>query len=609
VFHILNHAVFKASLFMAAGIIDHETGTRDIRKLHGLLKTMPITSTLAIIAALAMAGIPFLNGFLSKEMFFAETLQIQGHALMGWVLALVAVLAGIFSMAYSLRFVHDCFFTGSTEILNKTPHEPPRMMRVPVELLVLLCLAVGIAPAWVIGPVLETAVRGATHGNVPDYYLAVWHGFNLPLLMSFIAVAGGIALYFGLRRFVKLHRDVRRSFGFAAFHWKLDRLTDFARRLTSTLENGSLQRYLLLMLLSALVLAAAPFLSGHGIGGFGQGQSMPIFGWVLWALLVAATIAVPMLHRDRLTALIVMGGTGLLVSLTFVMLSAPDLALTQLLVETVSVILLLLALNYLPAEGAVERSALRRWRDLGIAVACGAGVTALVYAIITRPFDTVAGEILARSVPEGGGTNVVNVILVDIRGFDTLGELTVFGIAGLVVHALLRRAWITPGRVAGRPTRASVDPEHAGATAAAACSRSSGLPVPARPQRAGRRLHRRPGAGLAAGAAVHPVRQPLCRAAHRLRLRDDDRLGRADRNRTGVAAWVFGYPFLTSAYGYVELPIVGKFALSSAMAFDTGVLLAVCGGALLILASLGHVRRPRAQQPAHPAIHTEGEGA
>ncbi len=218
VFHMMNHATFKASLFMAAGIIDHETGTRDIRKLHGLLKTMPVTSTLAIIAALAMAGIPFLNGFLSKEMFFAETLQIEGHAVMGWVLALVAVLAGIFSMAYSLRFVHDCFFTGSTEILNKTPHEPPRMMRVPVELLVLLCLAVGIAPAWVIGPVLETAVRGATHGNVPDYYLAVWHGFNLPLLMSFIAVAGGIALYFGLRRFVKLHRDVRRSFGFAAFH-------------------------------------------------------------------------------------------------------------------------------------------------------------------------------------------------------------------------------------------------------------------------------------------------------------------------------------------------------------------------------------------------------
>ncbi|MFY8136280.1 MAG: monovalent cation/H+ antiporter subunit A [Aquimonas sp.] len=609
VFHILNHAVFKASLFMAAGIIDHETGTRDIRKLHGLLKTMPITSTLAIIAALSMAGIPFLNGFLSKEMFFAETLQVDGHGAMGWALAIAAVLAGIFSMAYSLRFVHDCFFTGSTEVLNRTPHEPPRLMRVPVEILVLLCLAVGVAPAWVIGPVLETAVRGATHGNVPDYYLAVWHGFNLPLLMSAIAVAGGIALYFGLRRFVALHRDVRGAFGFAAFHWKIDLLTTFSRGVTQRLEDGSLQRYLLLMVLSALVLAAAPFLMGFSMGGFGEGQSMPLFGWVLWALLIASTIAVPVLHRDRLTALIVMGGTGLLVSLSFVMLSAPDLALTQLLVETVSVILLLLALNYLPAEGAVERSALRRGRDLGIAVACGAGVTALVYAIITRPLDTVAGEILARSVPEGGGTNVVNVILVDFRGFDTLGELTVFGIAGLVVHALLRRAWITPDELySGVPERLSIPNTLARLLLPLALAAAVYLFL---------RGHNQPGGGFIAGLVlVSPLVLQYILSGSRYveqRIGFDYAMtigwGVLIGTATGVAAWVFGYPFLTSAYGYIELPIVGKFALSSAMAFDTGVLLAVCGGALLILASLGHVRRPRAPQPAHPAIHTEGEGA
>ena len=609
VFHILNHAVFKASLFMAAGIIDHETGTRDIRKLHGLLKTMPITSTLAIIAALAMAGIPFLNGFLSKEMFFAETLQVDGHGAMGWVLAIAAVLAGIFSMAYSLRFVHDCFFTGSTEVLNKTPHEPPRLMRVPVEILVLLCLAVGIAPAWVIGPVLETAVRGATHGNVPDYYLAVWHGFNLPLLMSAIAVAGGIALYFGLRRFVALHRDVRRSLGFVAFHAKVNALVGLARRVTQRLEDGSLQRYLLLMLLSALVLAAAPFLMGHGIGGFGEGQPMPLFGWVLWALLIVSTIAVPALHRQRLAALIVMGGCGLLVSLSFVMLSAPDLALTQLLVETVSVVLLLLAMNYLPADGAGERSALRRWRDLGIAVACGAGVTALVYAIITRPLDTVAGEILARSLPEGGGTNVVNVILVDIRGFDTLGELTVFGIAGLVVHALLRRAWITPDELqSGLPERLSVPNTLARLLLPLAVAAAIYLSL---------RGHNEPGGGFIAGLVlVSPMVLQYILSGSRYveqRIGFDYAMtigwGVLIGTATGVAAWVFGYPFLTSAYGYVELPVVGKFALSSAMAFDTGVLLAVCGGALLILASLGHVRRPRAQQPAHPAIHPEGEGA
>lgn len=610
VFHIMNHAVFKASLFMAAGIIDHETGTRDIRKLHGLLKTMPITSTLAIVAALSMAGVPFLNGFLSKEMFFTETLEIEGHGVMGWLLSGAALLAGIFSVAYSIRFVHDCFFTGSTEVMNKTPHEPPHFMRVPVELLVLLCLAIGIAPAWLIGPALETAVRGATHGNVPDYTLAIWHGFNLPLLMSFIALAGGIGLYFGLRRFIDLHRDVRRSFGFSAFHANIDALVGLSRRLTATLENGSLQRYLVLMLLSALVLAAAPFVSGGGWGELGSGQPLPVLGWVLWALLIATTVAVPLLHRQRLAALIVMGGAGLLVSLAFVMLSAPDLALTQLLVETVSVILLLLALNYLPEEGAPERRTARKLRDLGIAVACGGGIAALVYAIITRPLETVAGEILARSVPEGGGTNVVNVILVDFRGFDTLGELSVFGIAGLVVHALLRRAWMTPDAVqAGVPERLLIPTTLARLLLPLALAAAVYLFL---------RGHNLPGGGFIAGLVlVAPlILQYILSGSDYVERRIGFDYpatigwGVLIATVTGIGAWFYGYPFLTSAYGYVELPVVGKFALSSAMGFDTGVLLAVAGGALLMLASLGRARRPRAERPVHPnALNADGENA
>jgi multicomponent K+:H+ antiporter subunit A len=600
VFHIMNHAVFKASLFMAAGIIDHETGTRDIRKLHGLLKTMPITSTLAIVAALSMAGVPFLNGFLSKEMFFAETLELDGHGIMGWVLALAAVLAGIFSVAYSLRFVHDCFFTPGTLVMNKTPHEPPHFMRVPVEFLVLLCLAVGIAPALTVGPLLETAVRGATHGNVPEYKLALWHGFNLPLLMSFIALTGGVVLYFGLRRLFDLHAELRRSFGFAFFHYNLDALIAFSRRLTAGLDNGSLQRYLLLMVLSALALGATPFLGGDAFTGSGDGQPLPLFGWLLWALLLITTFAVPALHRQRLSALIVMGAVGLLVSLTFVLLSAPDLALTQLLVETVSVILLLLALNYLPEHGAGERSAARRWRDIGVAAACGTGVTALVYAVITRPLDTIAGELLARSLPEGGGTNVVNVILVDFRGFDTLGELTVFGIAGLVVHALLRRAPMVPDELQpGVPERLSIPNTLARLLLPLALAAAVYLFL---------RGHNLPGGGFIAGLVlVAPLilQYILAGSDHVERRIGFDYTatigwGVLIATLTGVGAWVFGYPFLTSAYGYVSLPVVGKFALSSAMAFDTGVLLAVMGGALLMLASLGRARRPKAEAPQHP---------
>jgi hypothetical protein len=146
VFHIINHAIFKASLFMAAGVIDHECGTRDMRRVNGMFKRMPITATLAIIAASSMAGVPLLNGFLSKEMFFAETVGHPQFEAIDWLLPLVATIAGMLAVAYSLRFVHDVFFNGEPVDLPRQPHEPPRWMRAPIELLVLLCLLVGIFP-------------------------------------------------------------------------------------------------------------------------------------------------------------------------------------------------------------------------------------------------------------------------------------------------------------------------------------------------------------------------------------------------------------------------------------------------------------------------------
>ena len=194
VFHIMNHATFKASLFMAAGIIDHETGTRDIRRLNGLFRAMPITGTLALVASAAMAGVPLLNGFLSKEMFFAETVFLS-IALLGSRSAcrLAATLAGIFAVVYSLRFGYDIFFGPPSTDLPREPEEPPRWMRVPVDLLVLACLIVGVAPSISIGPSLAAAARPVVGGVLPEYSLAVWHGFNAPFVMSLVAIAGGIA--------------------------------------------------------------------------------------------------------------------------------------------------------------------------------------------------------------------------------------------------------------------------------------------------------------------------------------------------------------------------------------------------------------------------------
>ncbi|WP_374604113.1 monovalent cation/H+ antiporter subunit A [Arenimonas sp.] len=590
-FHILNHATFKASLFMAAGIIDHETGTRDMRRLGGLLRILPYTAILAIIASLAMAGVPLLNGFLSKEMFFTEALEIRGHMFMRWGIAGAAVLAGAFGVAYSLRFVHDTFFGPGPLRIERTPHEPPRFMRIPVEILVILCLAVGIAPALTIAPVLQTAAQGVLGDNVPYYSLAIWHGFNTPLMMSLFGLAAGIALYFGIRRLIDLYGVSYDSRGRRLYEWKVAEAVRLAGKLTARLENGSLQRYLLLMVLSALALGIVPFLSSDLVLS-GRSQPMPPLAWLVWGLGMVATVATVVLHRRRLLALVVMGAVGLAVSLAFVLLSAPDLALTQLLVEMVTIALMLLSLNYLPAESAPEPSRLRRWRDAAIALVAGGGVAALAYAIITRPLDTVASQILALSLPEGGGSNVVNVILVDFRGFDTLGEIAVFGIAGLVVHAMLRRARMLPERRAeGSPDPLLIPNTVARLLLPLALAVSVYLFL---------RGHNLPGGGFIAGLvlAVPVLLQYVLSGNEYMEQRlgfDYPRvigLGLLFALLTGVGSWALGYAYMTSHTRYVSVPLLGDIPLASAMAFDIGVYLVVAAGTLLMLGMMAAVRPP-----------------
>lgn len=601
-FHILNHATFKASLFMAAGIIDHETGSRDMRRLGGLLRPMPITATLAIFAALAMAGVPLMNGFLSKEMFFTEALEIEGHANMRLLIAGVAVIAGAFGVAYSLRFVHDTFF-GRLAPEIPSPHEPPRWMRIPVEALVLVCLAVGILPGLTIAPVLKTAAIGVLGDALPAYSLSIWHGFNTPLLMSLVSLGLGIALYFGLRRLLDLHGISHDSQGRRLFVWKLEHGERLAGWITARLENGKLQRYLLWLVLACLLLGAWPFLDAALLAGSTGGQRMPPLGWALLLMLLLNIAFLLRQRRQRLTAVVVLGGIGLLVSLVFVFLSAPDLALTQLLVELVTVALLLLAMNYLPGDTPAEEPRWRRGRDALIALGAGGGIAALVYAVLTRPLDTVAGDMLARALPEGGGTNVVNVILVDFRGLDTLGEITVFALAGLVVHALLRRARLAPD---GLP---SVAPD--------------ALPIPNIVARLlfplavaislylFLRGHNEPGGGFIAGLvlAVPLLLQYLLAGSRYVEHRLGFDYGRAMgvglliAAATGIGSWWFGYPFMTSAFAHPQLPWLGELPLASAMAFDIGVYLVVFGSCMLVLSMLGDIRPPHGRRPHQPGVN------
>jgi multicomponent K+:H+ antiporter subunit A len=594
VFHVINHATFKAGLFMSAGIIDHECGTRDMRRINGLARVMPFTATLGIVAAAAMAGVPLLNGFLSKEMFFAETLSKQTHEAMQWLLPAGALLAGVFAVAYSLRFVHDVFFNGEPKALPRTPHEPPFFMRLPLLLLVLLCLAMGLLPGVAVGPTLAVAAKAALHGPLgwplPEYTLAVWHGFNPPLAMSAAAVAAGVALYFGLQRFVNLHRLVHLPFGFQVggrevFAALLDGTLAGARALTRALQSGHLQRYVLWLLVLALAAGAWPFFAAAPAAG---GALPPLPGVdaasaLIAAIGIAAVGAAVRLHRQRLAALLGVGAVGLVVCLVFAQLSAPDLALTQLLVEVVTVVLVLLALKALPETSPPERGRLLRAAHATVALAAGAGAAAIVWLVLSGPFDSISPFFLERSVPEGGGANVVNVILVDFRGFDTLGEITVLGIAALAMHALLGALWAPAPPPA---PRSPMLPLVAGVVLPFAALLSVHLFL---------RGHNLPGGGFIASLvlAIGLVLQFIANGAAapgRGDYRNAIAAGLAVAIATGAAAWVFDAPFLTSTYDYPVAPLIGALPLASASLFDLGVYLVVLGATMVMLVAVMRLR-------------------
>ncbi len=601
VFHILNHATFKASLFMAEGIIDHETGTRDMRLLHSLRKSMPWTTTLAIIASAAMAGVPLLNGFLSKEMFFAEAAAVQGGGLMWWLLPLGATVAGVFSVAYSTRFIHDVFFNdGQATQIPKTPHEPPRFLRVPVEVLVIVCLAVGILPGVTIGGILEVGARAALGAPLPAYSLAIWHGFTLAVAMSIIALAGGALLYFGLHRFIDLHRVIHIPRGgrelavFAA-----TRVLVSARSMTAALQTGSLQRYLMLLVALAVVAGALPFVAAGELSwqvprGLPMLTPVGIPVFAIGLVGIGAALGTAFDFRRRSLALIVLGAVGLVVSLLFVYLSAPDLALTQLLAEMATIVLMMLALNWLPQSSPAERTNRNKGGHLGLAVAAGTGMGLFVFLILMQPVDSISPYFLETAVPQGGGSNVVNVILVDYRGFDTLGEITVLGIAAVIVAALLGGAPLL--RLGPEPDEPPSE-RNAHPLMLQIVSRLL-LPLALLVTiYLLLRGHNLPGGGFIAGL-VMAIALILLSVAHGVEWVDARMQGRYLRwvatglllaGLTGISSWLVQHPFLTSTYKYWTLPMIGPVPLASAAVFDIGVFLTTVGAVLTMLTSLGRL--------------------
>ncbi|UBQ37521.1 monovalent cation/H+ antiporter subunit A [Acinetobacter johnsonii] len=612
IFHIINHATFKAALFMIAGIIDHESGTRDLRKLSGLWQLLPYTATLTMVTAASMAGVPLTNGFLSKEMFFTELLSnLSGPVLI--CSAIVATLAGVFAVAYSVRLVHGVFFDGplGKQVPNKDAHEPPFGMRAPATLLAILCILVGLFPALLVENIVNSTARASTQVmNFEGAHLALWHGFNMPLLMSVIASIGGLIFYFSLAkggkiREIDLDPYLGRLQGRVAFDLFLKSLLLNSRKFKRLTENGKLQSYILWIVVFSIAIVSLPFLGQGLTTGTRELTHAPALAVVLWLLLFSSCWMMLWFHHERIKAVLISGAIGLVVTMVFICFSAPDLALTQITVDVVTTVLLLMSLSLLPQLTPYESSVSRRWRDALIAIGGGLGIAWITWLILTRDHNSISWFFMQQSIPLGGGTNVVNVILVDFRGFDTFGEITVLGIAGIGALCLMD-GMRTHGTTMTQGLSYRFNPSPLMLRISASWILPIALVVSLYIFLRG---HNLPGGGFIAGliTALALIIQYMALGqdhAEQLLKAKSGRLyeiwigtGLVIAGLTGLGAWFWGRPFLTSAHFYVSPPILGEMHLATAALFDVGVYITVVGATMLLISVLGDSRHSSMSGP------------
>jgi multicomponent Na+:H+ antiporter subunit A len=438
---ILAHALYKAALFLVVGTVDHETGTRDWRRLGGLARVMPITAAAAFVAGLSLAGLPPVLGFIAKEQFLEAETHIEGGFALTFLGPLLGVVAATFGMAYSILLVRDVFF-GPRQQTPKHPHEGPIGMLVGPGLLAVLSIILAWPPLLaVVDKLLYGAASASLGRSLGDVHLAFWHGINLPLILSIVAITAGIVLYWQRQRFWALQQLVPESVNLnRIYDGALVGLNRLAVRVTRTVQTGTLRHYLITILVTMAGLVLFALVSGESLNwllffDLSQVAAYEIAAAILMIVAAVAVIFMP----SRLGAIAALGTVGFLMSFFFVIYSGPDLALTQLLVETLTVIILLLVFYFLPSFFEDRSPLPNRWRDVGIAVGIGTLVTTLVILVVPINLSpTISSFYVENSLAKAYGANIVNVILVDFRGLDTLGEITVLTIAALGITGMLK---------------------------------------------------------------------------------------------------------------------------------------------------------------------------
>lgn len=456
IFHILNHSVFKAALFMMVGIVDKQTQSRDIRRLKGLGTVMPITAGIALISSLALAGVPPLNGFISKEMFFTASLEVNTvlasmpgvGTIAAYVFPILAVVGSILTFVYSLIISHGVFYKRHTrggEFANAArpsdpaPMDPAPSLWLAPGILAATAVVLGVAPGIVDGNVVASAAS-AVLGQPARSPLALWHGFNVPLLMSLGVIVVGVIAYTrvdGLRR--TLQRIPTRLNVNRIYDWSLDTLTRVSEFVEARLLTGFTRDYIAYLLGFLLLLLGFTVVK---TGAFPLQTDWPLRGALEWAemlfvVLIAVTALSVPFFRSRVAAVIALGAIGTSLVMLWTLFRAPDLAISMLVVETVTLLLFLLVFVYLPRLTRDVFPRFTRWVNVVIAGGAGVAITLLLLgARGIRIGSPISDWYIENSLSAAQGRNIVNVILVDFRGFDTLFEITVLALAGLGVYIL-----------------------------------------------------------------------------------------------------------------------------------------------------------------------------
>ncbi len=432
------HSMYKGGLFMVAGAVDHETGTRFINKLGGLRRVMPYTAAAAVLAGLSMAGFPPAFGFVGKELIYEASTESELWAIL---FTAVAFLTNALTITAAALVVVPPFF-GPTVETPRHPHEAPFSMLLGPGTLAVLGILFGLF-AGSVGEYLVGPAIGAIMHHEAEVHLALWHGFSTILMLSLATIATGVAVFWARNVLVPLVAPANKISEVGPerwYFWSVDGMLAFGRWQTRLLQSGRLRNYLLIIVITTVTFGVYALTRNGTLitNVIFRPLDVTLYELLLELLIVGGAVMVT-LSRSRLAAVAALGVVGYGVALLFVLFGAPDLAMTQFSIETLSVILLVLVLYRLPRFLTLTRSRLERSVDVISALVGGAFMTLLVLLVTALPAQSRLAPYFAEaSYLEAHGHNVVNVILVDFRGFDTMGEITVLGIAAIGVFGLLR---------------------------------------------------------------------------------------------------------------------------------------------------------------------------